>query len=1159
MIIFGNFVNCRVILSPNCEKMKLKKYIYCLIVAIIASTAFYASDADAAKRTTKARTSQSASKKKRTSSTRKKSSSSKRQTTSSGKKKKRRYSSSGKSSKKKSSKTRTRKQTPKPAQPVERPSDDPLTLQVNAAILDWVPKEQNPGGLRVNRVSPNSRQGTVGVSLNENFTYMPVTRDLISDMTKVIRRSLPDSISNYNITLNVGPRNYAYYISKIDKLPAQYRHNIPFVTALNPYVNPKKGMEGDIIALWHSHGRYFKGGGWQWQRMLLFQSIEDTYTMGYVLPFLVPMLENAGAYVMLPRERDYNRHEVIVDNDTNDGGMLFSQTTYMEQNGERKWQTGELDGFIYDLPDFRDTENPFENGTYRQVSTIRSGKPSVAGWYADIPEDGEYAVYVSYKSLPNSTEDARYTVHYSGGSREFKVNQTMGGGTWIYLGTFPLKEGYSATTPVVTLTNVSDKAADRIVTADAVKIGGGMGNIARSSSRSDIYYDPSTPINNTPTTASPSSRFETSEDSEVIDDEEDEDYIDSDDEVDDEDTDEDSEEDEEDETDDEDSTVTSTPVYTPTPGRVPTFVTSGMPRYLEGARYWMHWAGFPEYVYSPFHGADDYKDDYTSRGHWVNYLAGGSRVLPNREGLKIPVDISFALHSDAGKRADDTTVGTLGIYYTNNGDIYADGTPRSNSRMLTDMLMRQITGDIRRTYEPDWTRRSMWDKSYLEARVAEVPTSLIEILSHQNFRDMQYGLDPNFRFLVSRAIYKAMARFISERKDREVVIQPLPVKNFAITPAKKGHFRLSWAPTPDPLEPTAIPNKYIILERTEGTLGFHKIGDTSATHFDVKVTDDLIHSYKVIAANDGGMAFPSEILSLRESNAGEKVLIVNGFERVSAPGHYSVDGNAGFNANDDFGVPYINDASFAGYQTEFRRSAGEGFGKSSGSYIGMVVAGNTFDFPVVHGDAIADAGYGFVSCSAGAISSGHVNLSDYKVVDLILGKQKRTTIGRGTSGIHYVAFPKPLQQALRNYVQQGGSIIVSGSYVASDLYDNRGDYSDKTFAEEVLNVRPSSEASRPRSGKISTYGLALGNSTLQYSNTVNEDQYIVEKPDVLEPVNPDGEVLITFSDTGGAAGVHSKIGKGNVTVLSVPFESITQDDDRARLMNGLLRLAESHK
>jgi len=117
----------------------------------------------------------------------------------------------------------------------------------------------------------------------------------------------------------------------------------------------------------------------------------------------------------------------------------------------------------------------------------------------------------------------------------------------------------------------------------------------------------------------------------------------------------------------------------------------------------------PESIYSPYRGTDDYKDDYTSRGHWVNYLAGGSRVLPNMEGLKIPIDVAMALHSDAGKRADDTFVGTLGIYYTNNGDSYIDGTPRSNSRTLTDMLMRQITGDIRQTWEPNWTRRGMLD------------------------------------------------------------------------------------------------------------------------------------------------------------------------------------------------------------------------------------------------------------------------------------------------------------------------------------------------------------------------------------------------------------------------------------------------------------------
>ena len=40
------------------------------------------------------------------------------------------------------------------------------------------------------------------------------------------------------------------------------------------------------------------------------------FTQSFVLPYLVPMLENAGAYVMLPRERDTQINEVIVDNDS---------------------------------------------------------------------------------------------------------------------------------------------------------------------------------------------------------------------------------------------------------------------------------------------------------------------------------------------------------------------------------------------------------------------------------------------------------------------------------------------------------------------------------------------------------------------------------------------------------------------------------------------------------------------------------------------------------------------------------------------------------------------------------------------------------------------------------------------------------------------------
>ena len=73
----------------------------------------------------------------------------------------------------------------------------------------------------------------------------------------------------------------------------------------------------------------------------------------------------------------------------------------------------------------------------------------------------------------------------------------------------------------------------------------------------------------------------------------------------------------------------------------------------------------------------------------------------------------------------------------------------------------------------------MWNRAYYEARVPGVPTMLLELLSHQNFADMRLGHDPRFKFLVSRAVYKGILRYVSSQYDLPYVVQPLPVEAFA--------------------------------------------------------------------------------------------------------------------------------------------------------------------------------------------------------------------------------------------------------------------------------------------------------------------------------------------------------------------------------------------
>ena len=51
----------------------------------------------------------------------------------------------------------------------------------------------------------------------------------------------------------------------------------------------------------------------------------------------------------------------------------------------------------------------------------------------------------------------------------------------------------------------------------------------------------------------------------------------------------------------------------------------------------MQWAGVPDTIYNRNESKNDYIDDYSSRGFWVNWLAGGSSVLPKENGLNIPL------------------------------------------------------------------------------------------------------------------------------------------------------------------------------------------------------------------------------------------------------------------------------------------------------------------------------------------------------------------------------------------------------------------------------------------------------------------------------------------------------------------------------------------
>lgn len=216
---------------------------------------------------------------------------------------------------------------------------------------------------------------------------------------------------------------------------------------------PDGALTGKIVYVSGGHGYVSNNlgdGSWGTQRGETNEIVEDMNNQDQ-LTYTVEQLWNAGATVVPLRPVGHQTNEVVLDND--DTEVTYSGT--WSNSGSSIFY-----GSSGDTP-------------YRYSNTALS-ESATATYTPNIPEAGVYPVYTWVRHGSDRTEQL-YQVNHSGGTTEVTVDHSKVGNGWVYLGSYHMDAGTSSS---VVISNEAGTTG-KVVIADAIRFGNGMGDINR--------------------------------------------------------------------------------------------------------------------------------------------------------------------------------------------------------------------------------------------------------------------------------------------------------------------------------------------------------------------------------------------------------------------------------------------------------------------------------------------------------------------------------------------------------------------------------------------------------------------------------------------------------------------------------------------------------
>ena len=219
-------------------------------------------------------------------------------------------------------------------------------------------------------------------------------------------------------------------------------------------------------------------------------------------------------------------------------------------------------------------------------------------------------------------------------------------------------------------------------------------------------------------------------------------------------------------------------------------------------------------------------------------------------------------------------------------------------------------------------------------------------------------------------------------------------------------------------------------------------------------------------------------------------------------------------------------------------------------------SGNTYNFIRQHGKAFKENGYSFSSATNDAILDGWISLSDYSIVDYILGDE--STVDE--------TFSTAEQESLKVFLRNGGKLFVSGAEIAWDL-DSKGSTTDKDFIynflkSQYVNDAPNGQAGVYYQAEPITASIFDGTGAITFDNgtqgTIN-----VRYPDVINGING-GLNCLQYSNVTNQFAAVNYAGifpggsvPGKVVFVGFPFETIYPEAKRNLFLSKVISFLNS--